>query len=175
MSNAPSMLDKDLAGGDSILGLKRAIRDTGRKIDYLESICESMKPRLSFFRAENVFRGLTPLMLWGVLLSLLPHDGHPDFIPFAVTLGMAVASIAGYFLCEKRNMLKKHDCFPLFIRVREIPELMPLYESFLNSHTLHPSTVRNEVRKLIQTLEKEKDSLEIEEEIFRQSLKTPWN
>lgn len=175
MSQAPSKFDIELVDVENHLERNRVLAETQRKIEYLKSVEASMAPHLKLFRAENVFRGLAMFMLGTSIEGMFPHDVHPHYMPMAASLGMMVAALAGYFIFEGMNRLTKKECVPIFVRKRELPELQPLYEQFTKKRYLHPSWVRNEVRNIVQTLEKEKETLEFEDVIFRQSKANPWN
>lgn len=169
------MFDKELADLEAHQDRNIAIEVARRKIEHLKAVDASMAPHLKFFRAENVFRGLTMFLLGTTIEGTFPHDVNPHYMPMAASLGMVVAALGVYLVFEKLNRLTKNDCVPIFVRKREIPELQPLYERFTKKRYLHPSWVRNEVRNIVQTLEKEKETLEFEDVIFRQSKANPWN
>lgn len=151
------------------------IAETTRKIEYLKTVDASMDRHLKLFRLENVFRGLTICMLGISIEGFFPHEVNPHFMPVAASLGMVVGFLCGYLLFEGLNRLAKNECLPIFVRKREIPELQPLFEKLVKERYLHPSRVRNEVRSIVQALEKEKETLEFEDVIFRQSKANPWN
>lgn len=175
MSQAPSKFDTELADVEAHLENNRRIAETQRKLEYLKAVDASMDPHLKLFRPENIFRGLTVFMLGISIEGFFPHDVHPHFMPVAASLGMVVGFLCGYLLFEGLNRLAKNECLPIFVRKREIPELQPLYEKLVKERYLHPSRVRNEVRNIVQALEKEKETLEFEDVIFRQSKANPWN
>lgn len=169
------MFDKELQDLEAHQARNIRIAEAGRKIEHLKAVGASMDPHLKLFRAENIFRGLTILMLGISIEGTFPHDVNPHFMPIAASLGMVVGFLAGYLIFEGLNRLTKNECVPVFVHKNEIPELQPLYERFTKKRYLHPIWVRNEVRDIVQALEKEKETLEFEDVIFRQSKANPWN
>lgn len=175
MSRAHTIFDNELSDVEAHLARNIGIDKLGLKIKHLKLVGASMKPRLGLFRSENIFRGLTMLMMGFSIEGTFPHDVNPHFMPVSISLLIMIVFLATSLFFSRLNTLSREECLPIFLRKREIPELQPLFEKFLKNRYLYPQTVRFEISNIVQTLEKEKEALEIEAVIFRQSKANPWN